>query len=107
MKKITLAILALVVVTVTTAFTWQRNDDTANKEVSTAYFQYQLSTTSGENDAENWKKVADPDNLCASGANVLCTIMAPIANPTDIHPDFTGISDVRNSQSISARVFKP
>lgn len=106
MKKITLAILALVLVTVTTAFTWQRNGNAAKKEVSTAYFHYQLSTTSGENNAANWRKVDNPEGLCEPGVDVLCTIMAPIANPTDIHPDFTGISNVRTSPNISARVFK-
>lgn len=104
----TLAILALVLVTVTTAFTWQRNDGAVKKEVTDyAYFHYQLDDPSGENSASNWSKVENPENLCPQGEDVLCTIMAPIADPGDIHPDFTGIGNVRTSSSISQRVFKP
>ncbi|HEY0060081.1 MAG TPA: hypothetical protein VGB56_13175 [Flavisolibacter sp.] len=108
MKKITLAILAMVLVTVTTAFTWQRNDDATKKDVTNfAYFKYLGTIPDGENDAENWEKVESPANLCPTGNNVLCTIMAPIADPGDTHPDFTGIQDVRTSQSISSKVYKP
>lgn len=105
MKKITLAILALVLVTVTTAFTWQRNDDSAKKEVTTAYFYFQGTDPADEIDEEKWVQVDNPANLCEEGARVLCTIMAPIG--TDGHPDFTGITDVRNSQSITLIAFKP
>lgn len=111
MKKITLAILALVLVTVTTAFTWQHNNDNSKKAVNTAYFEYQMNTTSGENEEENWLKVSEPSSNCLENEGVLCTISAPIANPTDIHPDFSGVraanEDVRTSDLITDRTFKP
>lgn len=107
MKKITLALLALVVVSVTTAFIGQSNAAAKKDVTEYAYFQYLGGEPDGENDAQNWEKVLDPQNLCEEGTRVLCTIMAPIDNSSNDHPDFTGITDVRNSEVITHLVYKP
>lgn len=107
MKKITLTLLVLVVVTVTTAFIGQSNAAVKKNVTDYAYFQYLGGEPDGENDAQNWLKVSNPQNLCEVGNRVLCTIMAPIANSADDHPDFTGITDVRGSTVITQKVYKP
>lgn len=106
MKKLKWIVAALALVITTTAFTWQRNDDDTEKDITDyAYFHYQLCTSDGENDPSNWVKVSPPEEYCSEGNEVLYIILAPIANLSDIHPDFTGISDVRTSSMITHRVF--
>ncbi len=105
-NKITLGLIAFVLVALTSAFAF-KSDTPVEKPRANAYFVYSGSSTSGENNASMWQKVASPSNLCLQGSNVLCTILAPIADAEDEHPDFTGISNVRTSLSVSQRVYKP
>jgi hypothetical protein len=108
MKKTTLAILALVLVTVATAFTSQRNEDTTTKAaIDYAYFQYNLNITSGENNEDNWTVIETSGN-CAENGTVLCVIQAPMS-ADGIHPDFSGFDpedDVRTSELILSRSYK-
>jgi hypothetical protein len=107
MKKMTLAILALVLVTVTTAFAWQRNDGAAKKDVTDyAYFRYTPELPGGENNELNWEKVSETSSVCLDDEGFPCTIKAPIANSQDMHPDFTGITDVSTDQRILERTFR-
>ena len=105
--RFSLPVAALVLGIVFSAFT--RPQEVVVKKGSTdyAYFLYSQSTATNENNAAMWNKVESPSGLCSNGQNVLCTILAPIADPDDEHPDFTGISNVRTSPAISSRVFKP
>lgn len=106
MKKMTLAILALVLVTVTTAFTSQHNNDAAKKDATDyAYFEYTGSGASGENDPSNWREVSGPLEACSGGGEVLCVIQAPMA-ANGTQPDFTGISNIRNSSLVPFISFK-
>jgi hypothetical protein len=109
MKKISLLpLFALVMAVAASAFTLKENQR-AKKAVPSgqAYFVFMGTQASQENQATNWERVESPANLCSEGENLLCTILAPIADPEDEHPDFTGISNVRTSPSISESVYKP
>lgn len=108
MKKIKLAILALVLVTVTTAFTWQHNDDNVKSAaIANVYFEYRETNPGGVNEPSNWFKISESSISCMEENGVLCTIKAPIADANDTHPDFTGITDVLTDSRIEVRLFKP
>lgn len=106
MKKMSLAALALVLVTVTTAFTSQRNGEEVKAATEYAYFRYDLTTTSGEDDPDNWTKLPGlSTENCNADEGVFCVIQAPLAED-GIHPDFTGISDLRSSSMITSKYYK-
>lgn len=109
MKKIKLlSLIAIVLAIGASAFSNVKND-VVKKENATdyAYFVFTGTSVSEENDEMKWQKVTNPSNQCDQGNNLLCTILAPLANPNDVHPDFSGISDVRTALEISEREYRP
>lgn len=111
MKNYFFGLLAVVFALGASAFT-QVSEQKAQPAVALteyAYFYLTTSNAGDENDASKWDYITsqNPGDIGCEGENVLCTIYAPIANPMDTHPDFTGISDVRTSTLVFSKVYKP
>lgn len=111
MKKYLTGIFAVMLALCASAFTTQSAKKAKPTKTITgsAYFYLTTDNVGDENTAALWDIIPsqDPGDVGCEGEDVLCTIYAPIANPTDTHPDFTGISDVRSSELVKEKVFKP
>lgn len=111
MKKYFFGLMALVFALGASAFTQASVEKTKPADALTEYAYFYLTTNNAgdENNASKWDYITsqDPGDIGCEGGDVLCTIYAPIANPMDTHPDFTGITDVRASGLVSNKVYKP